>query len=948
MRCFLSLVFINFSIIQLLSQEQESLSLPLITTYTPSEYLGGIQNWDINQDTTGYIYVANNYGLLEFDGADWSLFEIPGTTKTRAITIDSKTNRIYTGGQRKLGYFEHLSNGLNFQDLTNQIPDSIPTDEIWNLVQYDNQIIANINGRIGFIDGDRLRIQKGISNIEFISRAENDIIAASTNSFYVLDKSSNEFKLYGRQINKNCRGAIKIDESYYLFTYEGEIFKYLTESVLQKISSNADNLLRNAKINRVLKLKNGNIAIGTQNNGLLILNKDLVLIRHLTKNRGLNHRTVISLYEDQFNNLWVGLNNGICVVELGSPFSLINENVGLEGTGYTAASFNKEVFLGTSSGLFKRKKTNLSKDFNSGYAVIPGSEGLVNNISIIDKRLILSHHEGSFQLNQNGIDQFFNNTGTWNFKKFDEKLIGGTYEGFFLFEIKGPTISLDRFLNGLNESSRVFEFANDSTLWMTHGYKGAYKIALQADTIKSVKHYTGDDGFPSDILISVYKIDDELIFTAETGIYQYTKQTDRFEPHPFLNAWFKDKHVSKIKQASNDLIYFIADGEIGILRRQSIGVYEEEAKLFRKINRYISDDLENLNVLDNGDLLIGAKEGFIRYQPTTQYAINENFRTFLKNATITNANDSTQTLVGTFFSSPKINFPKAIHFEFSAPYFDGLNDLKYAYRLTPYDENWSEWSTTNWKEYTNLSSGEYIFELKAVNIYGDESEVSQYAFIINPRWYESNTAVAIYSLIVLFIFATVLYTREKKHKSEKKIIHQSKEEEIRSKEREISEFSAKTSQQIQQLKNESLKKEIDHKNSQLASVTMHLLSKNEFVMSIRKKLNEVASDSKTENGSLQKIVKSIDKNIDEDEAWETFVHHFDQVHGNFLHKLKEAINLTPQETKLCAYLKMNMSTKDIANLMNITVRGVELARYRLRKKLGINRDVNLVSYLDRF
>ena len=97
---------------------------------------------------------------------------------------------------------------------------------------------------------------------------------------------------------------------------------------------------------------------------------------------------------------------------------------------------------------------------------------------------------------------------------------------------------------------------------------------------------------------------------------------------------------------------------------------------------------------------------------------------------------------------------------------------------------------------------------------------------------------------------------------------------------------------------------------------------------------------------FKKIVRDIDRNLSEDEGWEQFTKHFDQVHGDFLSNVKkDHPGLTPQEIKLCAYLRMNMTSKEIANLLNISVRGVEISRYRLRKKLNISRDVNLVEYM---
>jgi len=88
----------------------------------------------------------------------------------------------------------------------------------------------------------------------------------------------------------------------------------------------------------------------------------------------------------------------------------------------------------------------------------------------------------------------------------------------------------------------------------------------------------------------------------------------------------------------------------------------------------------------------------------------------------------------------------------------------------------------------------------------------------------------------------------------------------------------------------------------------------------------------------------VDERLEDD--WEKFSYHFDQVHSNFIKRLKQGYpNLTPKDQKLCAYLRMNLTSKEIAPLLNISVRGVEISRYRLRKKLSLNKEENLSEFM---
>ena len=203
-----------------------------------------------------------------------------------------------------------------------------------------------------------------------------------------------------------------------------------------------------------------------------------------------------------------------------------------------------------------------------------------------------------------------------------------------------------------------------------------------------------------------------------------------------------------------------------------------------------------------------------------------------------------------------------------------------------------------------------------------------------------------YFTSALLIFGFISYAQDKLYQKEKKKLYQSTEEAIKNKDEELSHVSKTSKEEIENLRNEKLRSEIDYKNNELASATMHLLNKNEFVQGVKKRLEVMVKDDNTSKDEMKRILKTIDRNLQEDDSWNQFAFHFDQVHGDFLKSLStEEIKLTPQETKLAAYLRMSMSSKEIANLMNISVRGVELARYRLRKKLKLDRDQNLIEFL---
>jgi DNA-binding CsgD family transcriptional regulator len=286
----------------------------------------------------------------------------------------------------------------------------------------------------------------------------------------------------------------------------------------------------------------------------------------------------------------------------------------------------------------------------------------------------------------------------------------------------------------------------------------------------------------------------------------------------------------------------------------------------------------------------------------------------------------------------------SIHFEFASPVYAQQSNIEYSYFLEGFDKNWSAFSKKTEKDYTNLPAGNYAFKVKARNNLGNESPVGHFSFSVLPPGYQSRWAYGLY--VFLFIFGNyslyVFLKRKFKKQKETHEVEQNRLLYLHQLELE------KTDKEIVKLKNEKLESEILHKNTELASVAMHLVQKGELLGKIKDEIVRLKKQSAYENGSddLKKIIRVISEEEKIDKQWEQFTVHFDNVHSGFLSGLKERHpGLTPHELKLSAYLRMNLSSKEIAQLMNISVRGAELNRYRLRKKLQIPPDMTLYDFL---
>ena len=915
-------------------------SIPILNRIESSDYNGGIQCWSFDQDSSGIIYVANNEGLLEFDGNTWTKYSIPSCTKLRAVKVDAN-NRIYVGGQGQIGYFEMTKHGLKFTSLLNLLPKNYKTiAETWKILEFNEKIYFITESQMLEYTGKSINILR-LPGYMMMAFVVNSKLYAQFYNSGLFEYSENKFKPL-----KGCSNLPQVIEiipqvnSNIFFCLNGDVFIHTKAGVTKK---NLDVELN--EVNVVTKLNNGDLAVGTQNHGLIILNSDLSLKQHYTKNEGLSDRTIKALFEDDFNNLWVALNNGIDYLYLSLPFTLINDEVGLEGTGYAACKFNDELFLGTNNGLFRQFHSE--GNYNKRFELVKGSRGQVYNFSQIYNQLILNHASGAFQIIGDSLRRI-HNLGSWKFMetKLSNVAIGGDYQGIAFFKYDGKTFKNIGRLPELEESSRVMEYESDSVLWMSHGSKGAYKISFDdnLNLKNNIKLYGKNNGFPSNILIDVYSLNGKLVFGAEQGIYDYDRESDSFKPNTFFNKWLG---VSRISEMASDgqSIYYIQNGKFGRLKQEEFGSYNVETNLFNHINTFLNDDLANITIIDKSNVLIGAKEGFIKYNPQREFNIVKNFEVLLRSVEIQDSASNFISYNPSFISNMPVALNRAIKFYYSSPYFDGFKDLKYSYKLEPLDENWSDWSPQGEKEYPYMPYGNYTFKVKALNVYGLESFVTTFSFEVLKPWYVKEWALGSYLVIGLILIFSIPLLQQKKFSKEKDIINESKFQELEMKDKEINQISEESRREINRIANEKLRSEINHKNDQLTTITMQFMTKNEFMQSVRDKIYNILN-SNSDKSELRKIIKTIDNNLSDKNAWDQFAYHFDQVHGDYLKNLaSNNIRLSPREIKLAAFLRMNMSSKEISRLLNITVRSVELARHRLRKKLNLNRDQNLVEYL---
>ena len=282
-----------------------------------------------------------------------------------------------------------------------------------------------------------------------------------------------------------------------------------------------------------------------------------------------------------------------------------------------------------------------------------------------------------------------------------------------------------------------------------------------------------------------------------------------------------------------------------------------------------------------------------------------------------------------------MNKQNNIRFKYSIPNFENYFASEYQYRLVGFLGDWSPWSNTNEVTFNNLPYGDYEFQVRGRigELYTTDSKV--YSFTIKRPFIVSNIMLLVYVIIFIILSYLVHSTYKQYYKRQKeKLKHQAN--------RELELKDLENQKELMQVKNEKLKQDVENKSRELAVSTMSLIKKNEFLGSIKDELQK----TKPVPANAKKVIKIIDKNINNTDDWKMFEEAFNNADKDFLKTMKtKHPSLTPNDLRLSAYLRLNLSSKEIAPLFNISTKSVEVKRYRLRKKMDLSREISLTDYI---
>ncbi len=980
---------------------QNTLGIPNITNYTKQQYNAGSQNWDAKQDSNGIIYFANDEGLLSFDGAFWRIYPLPNKTIVRSLCIDN-TNKIYIGGQGEIGYFSPGRNGdLVYTSLNKLIPKS-DNDfaDVWNIISFNGDIFFRSNRKICKLHNNTITVYNSI-NWGFLGSTGNKLFAFDYSVGLVTYNNGNwQSYISKEQLPSNIQisSILDLDNNKLLLASLTNGVFIISHNTVSPYQTPALKTIAAANIYGAQMLTQDRIAFITNLAGCFVVTKQGKLVQRLSKTEGLQNNNILSIFSDKNENLWLGLDNGIDLIAYNNSIKNIFPENEDRSVGYASIIYNHRLYLGTSTGVYTAK-IDSSKDlsFTKGnFEFVSNTAGQVWNFSEVNGKLLLGHNKGAFFIQNTEAKSIDNTTGFWTFQPMYHStpspvMIAGTYNGINFYNDSANTFS-NPGIHAHFESAK-FVVIDSNIIWIAHPYKGLYNVKFDKDGKPFSTNYIDTKHILSPNHNYLFKIKNHVVLTNEKGIFEYDYQQKDFITSKYFQKLFGKQQVTYLQEDKYGNIWFCLGKKPGVI---DMSDHSPKTIYFPELNNNIrSGDYENIYVADSNNVFIGAEKGFfhINYQDYKKHTYE--LRVLIRTVKMFNGKDSL--IFGGYETGnqkiPSIQYAdNSLYFGFSSTLFGQEQNIEYSYYLDGFDKEWLEWTSKTEKDYTNLPAGKYVFKVKCRSSNDKISVIATYRFEILPPWYQTIWAYIIYLVLLAFaVFAvhklqvTKFKRRQQRHIQEERRKYEEEQRhaehqhllEIERNEREIillkneklkAEIEQKnledeqkrmqllhqievekTERELVALRNEKLNTEITGKNAELASNAMVLVQKSELLQKIKDELLKLQKNVETEKESKdhKRIIKIIDHELDSSHEWEQFAVHFDSVHTDYLKTLKELYpGLTPSELKLCAYLRLNLSTKEIAQLMNISIRGVETNRYRLRKKLDItNEETGLFDFL---
>jgi AraC family chitin signaling transcriptional activator len=868
--------------------------VPKIATFTPGDYGHIGKVWSIDTDDNNRIFFASDKGLVRFDGLEWRVFKgSTGFTRSLDVVNDST---IVTGSDLDFGIWHKDAYGEFSYSSLYPFKEELSNinEEFWYAYKHRDSYV--------FASFQNLYIVKN-QQVTKVSAPRNFVTSFKIDDeLYFVDKDEGLYKLADFSLLKvapipgniaiQTIGGFKSDGGLTLVTQKMGCWSFKNNQWSPSNTSLTSKLV-NSQVFSFKDLGNELLAFGTILSGVYITDTTGKILHHIHKLKGLVNNTVLALDFSRHGTLWLGLDYGISKVSLTSGFTYVHDYFGAFGTASSALLRDDLLYLGTNQGLYTIPWNDLDNGLDEfNFKLIPKSEGQVWSIEKIGEDIIVGHDKGLFKSTSSGLQQMDCPYGVWTTILHKDHLFVGTYNGIFIYKNNSISWELDSKMDSIAGSCSQLVFETDNVLWINIPNFGVVRTELDGSF-----QPTRRELFDSSKLIG-----DNIRLVKDGGILIYTSH-----------------HIYTFDDASNSF-HIIKNNSSKTLRfpmlpGNYLGSKLDNKHLFYPI--YNGFAIESLSQEDQSVLPPGI--------------VFKSILAFSK--------------LGSRLFIPNSLIPYAYNTIKITAFIPNTEDIAYRFS-SDMRKSWSEWDENVDFDLLHLAAGKYQIFIQA-KVGEDQILEDVIHFSIDkPFWYQWY----MYPLYLFIVFVFIYIIRLSRHRSleRQRLILEAEEQ---SRLEQIKEQHRQELIQLEQERlisiNEDLKNQLKEKTIELATKAKSNEDKTKMIHSLKEVLDSVEKEPTKLKIKWKEIQLLLDNFQGDDDR--VFEMQMNELHQEFFQMIKADFpHLSPSDLRMCAYIRIGLSTKEIADLFQVQPSSAYISRSRLRKKLRLEAEEDLYSFLNRY
>ncbi|MBQ9311075.1 MAG: hypothetical protein IJ222_09500 [Bacteroidales bacterium] len=898
---------------QSIASGQEAAGFRKIAKVSDSEnIISGSQVWSISCVNAGaheafpspVTFLASNDGLFMYNGSRLARQSSGNPGSIRSLEFDPASGRLYSASSNGFGWWEKEDTGRMAYHPVNDNTDSGRNRDFWR-----TKIAAD--GKVFFQSYERICIYNPSDGSVESILPENQFryMHGMKGRIFVQDGSILFEILPDGSLAKVCSADDRIME---MVDFSGKTIVGLERTGLMELRSDgslhelhrqSNEILSKAKILSLTRYDSTSLLVGTTQGGIFLTDADGRIRPEFRMEKQFSGATVLSVARDANGDIWTGMEAGAARIDFSShDYYIEDPQLGRVRAAVPLAP--GILLIGSNKGAFLHKDDILSP--------VPGSTGSVWNLSLIDGKAYIAHDLGLFQCRTDGsLFPLYNETGVMSFEPYivPGLYVCGTYNGLAIFEDKG---SGPRFRNAVENYDgfvRNIHIDSEGRIWARDSRKGFIRLTLDSTLSKVVGrkdfNLVSNEGDP----LFACNTKEGLLFCCNSDAWEIDPATGDLVPSSEGKVLLDicGDGVQSMVYNTGAWWYMSASG-CGMVVKGVDGKFHKMGSIL-----YGEDDIRNssgLGAFGDGVICGFLNEVGISYGPRS---IEES----ISLSQVQMLGTHRQKLADIAEGQADVPFDMN-----SVRFFVGgnIDDDYVEYRVLPMMKEWKKAPLRDPLLLSSLPSGNYQVEFRSSARH--EVSCSFDLHILRP-WFLKWWMLLFYLGVILLLSAGIREYYARKAEKERQAM-------------------------LRKMEEERLRNDLKEKGKELANITFNNAKRNNQLKEIKELL--ASADPMRRSMDIKKVsantIHLIDSYLEDETDWEKSEEYFNIIYDGMLDKLKMAYpGISKTDLKICVYAKLNLSTKEIADIMNISPRSVEMARWRLRKRLGLPKGQDIVDIL---